>query len=75
MSSSHDNLYYPALAKALEHANDFLSHLDTEPVDVKLNYEQMKSLWDWDLPKDGKSAEAIIDELDRLAVREANLPA
>ena len=57
MSSAHENPYYPALAKALEHANDFLSNLDTDPVDVKLNYEQMKALWDWNLPVEGKPAD------------------
>ena len=64
MSSTHENPYYPALVRALQHANDFLDNLDTDPVDVKLNYEQMKALWDWNLPKEGMPADAVIDELN-----------
>jgi len=61
------NLYTPALAQAFHHANEFLGNLDTDPVDVNLNYEQMKALWDWNLPVNGKPAAEVIDELNASA--------
>ncbi len=61
------NLYTAALQQAFHHANDFLGDLDTDPVDVELNYEQMKSLWDWNLPVHGKPGTEVIDELNASA--------
>ena len=65
--SNTKNLYTAALEQAFHHANDFLGHLDTDPVDVSLDYEQMKTLWDWELPVEGKPASEVIDELNQSA--------
>lgn len=59
-----NNLYTAALERAFQHANDYLGDLDSDPVDVELNYEQIKALWDWNLPLDGKPAADVIDELN-----------
>jgi hypothetical protein len=53
--SNTKNLYTAALEQAFHHANDFLGRLDNDPVDVSLDYEQMKTLWDWELPVEGKT--------------------
>jgi glutamate/tyrosine decarboxylase-like PLP-dependent enzyme len=61
------NLYRDALQQAFLHSNDFLGHLDSEPVDVQLSYQQMRALWDWNLPVQGKPAPAVIEELNTCA--------
>jgi glutamate/tyrosine decarboxylase-like PLP-dependent enzyme len=68
MDTQLTNIYTSALAKAFSHANDFLHHLDTDPVDVELDYEAMKALWDWQLPQHGLSADKVVDELNASAL-------
>jgi hypothetical protein len=41
--TNSNNLYTLALQQAFQHANDYLGELDTESVDVELNYEQIKA--------------------------------
>jgi aromatic-L-amino-acid decarboxylase len=59
--------YKPALEKAFQVGINFLENLDSEPVDVQLDFNQMKTLWDWDLPVQGKAPAEVIEELDRSA--------
>lgn len=59
--------YRAALEKAMQYGNEFLSILDSEPVDVSLHYPEMKALWDWELPKTGMPPEQVIDQLNKAA--------
>lgn len=59
--------YAAALEIAFRSATEFLSSLDTEPVDVSLSYEEMKALWDWKLPESATPAAQVIEELNRSA--------
>ncbi len=59
-----ENQYKQALQSALRLALDFLDRLDEDPVDVSLSYEELKSLWQWELPTEGMKPEAVVEEVN-----------
>jgi glutamate/tyrosine decarboxylase-like PLP-dependent enzyme len=62
------NRYFKSLGLALKLGNEFLDTLDSTPVGVRSGYGDLKSLWDWNLPQNGKAPEEVIDELNRCAL-------
>jgi glutamate/tyrosine decarboxylase-like PLP-dependent enzyme len=66
--SGNTNPYRLALENALAKSHLFLETLDTAPVGTPETYEGLKSLWDWNLPLEGKASEEVIDELNRSAL-------
>ena len=71
--SSTTGLYKSALELAFHLGNEFLDELDTNPVETKHSYEQLKSLWDWNLPSDGHDPVEVIEDLNRSARPGLNL--
>ncbi|MDZ4747538.1 MAG: aminotransferase class V-fold PLP-dependent enzyme [Saprospiraceae bacterium] len=71
--SDASNRYKPALEKAFSLGNEFLEGVDMNPVGARSSYEGLKLLWDWNLPQQGKAAEAVIEELNRSALPGLNL--
>jgi len=67
------NHFYAPLQKAFSLGNNFLNELDTHPVGPILSYEELKSLWNWDLPEKGKPAEEVIEELNESTIPGLNL--
>jgi len=67
------DLYRNALEKAFHLGNDFLDGLDNNPVEARASYEELKSLWDWKLPQEGKAPVDVIEELNRSARPGLNL--
>mgnify|MGYP003469886434 FL=1 len=67
------NHFYTPLQKAFSLGNNFLNELDTHPVGAILSYEELKSLWNWDLPEKGKPAEEVIEELNESTIPGLNL--
>ncbi len=63
----NENLYEKALNKAHKLTIDFLNRLDSGPVGVSLSYEELKALWDWDLPIEGMPPEEVIEEINKSA--------
>jgi glutamate/tyrosine decarboxylase-like PLP-dependent enzyme len=66
-------LYKNALEKAFHLGNEFLDGLDTGPVETRTSYEELKALWDWKLPQEGKAPVEVIKELNRSARPGLNL--
>jgi glutamate/tyrosine decarboxylase-like PLP-dependent enzyme len=71
--SVNTNPYRLALESAFAESTTFLETVDTAHVGTRSSYEGLKALWDWNLPVDGKPAEAVIDELNRSALPGLNL--
>ena len=67
------NQYFNALEKAFHHGNDFLDGLDTNPVGTPASYDELKKLWDWNLPAEGKDPAEVIEDLNRSARPGLNL--
>ncbi len=65
--------YDKALQAAFDSSTEFLKSLDDIPVGANASYENLKSLWDWNLPHQGKAPEDVIDELNRSAIPGLNL--
>lgn len=65
--------YDKALQAAFDSSTEFLKTLDDMPVGANASYENLKSLWDWNLPHQGKAPEDVIDELSRCAIPGLNL--
>lgn len=62
-----ENAYQKALERAHQLAIEFLERLDIGPVGVSTSYEDLKALWNWELPKTGMPPEEVIEELSRSA--------
>lgn len=67
------NPFDKPLEKAFSLGTEFLNDLDTQPVGARLSYEELKSLWSWDLPEKGMPAEEVIEELNESAIPGLNL--
>jgi glutamate/tyrosine decarboxylase-like PLP-dependent enzyme len=53
----------PALARAYEHASDFLNGLSTRPVAASVGADQLRQRLNYALPAIGTDAEKVVDEL------------
>ncbi len=71
--SDASNPYKPALEKAFSLGNEFLEGLDMNPVEARASYEELKSVWDWDLPEEGMAADEVIEKLNQSALPGLNL--
>lgn len=59
--------YKPSLDQAFNLATDFLDDLDSAPVGTSLTYEELRSLWDKELPVSGTDASLVIEDLSKAA--------
>ena len=65
--------YDKALKAAFDSSTEFLKNLDEMPVGTNASYEELKSLWDWNLPEQGTAPEEVIEELSSSAIPGLNL--
>ena len=62
------NPYKASLDQALKLANDFLDNLDITSVGTSLTYEELRSLWDKELPISGSDPAHVIQEMSKAAL-------